>query len=129
MREMKHVLLFLAMACYTSADAQFDGQEAEQKGFADLTRSGKLIQLKMQSEPKQMTFTFSGNDLGTAKIVEGGVEASFELGGVTKTVRLSRVGSKSSSKYRLRTQDIPTEKFRLKVKTSKGEDVFDINKP
>lgn len=119
-------LLTLAPLCNAQT---YDG-DAERTGFANLTRSGKLVNLVVEPGDKQVRLQVVGKDAALVKVADDAVEAYYGTGEQRQRIKLIRIrGTDSkSATYVFDRPNAPIENLEINVKSGKGNEKFEIDR-
>lgn len=117
-----------ALLIYSSLSIaqQYDG-DAERTGFANLTRSGKLVNLLVQPGEKQVRLQVVGKEAGALKVTDDAVEVYYGTGADRQRLKLMRVRSAGNKvTYVFDRPNAPIQNLEINVKSGTGSEKFEI---
>jgi hypothetical protein len=120
-------LIALMIFSSLSIAQQYDG-DAERTGFANLTRSGKLVNLLVEPGQKQVRLQVVGKEAGALKVADDAVEAYYGTGADRQRIKLVRIRSADNKvTYVFDRPNAPIQNLEINVKSGKGSEKFEID--
>ena len=111
-----------------TASAQKEDPDRKQKGFTDLSNSGKLISMVIEPAGNQLKIYLTGKKTAQIKMHEAVVEASYFVGGQQKTLVVQRQTDAKSRKsfYLIDKFDANMKDLKINVKAGDHKESFDL---
>lgn len=111
-----------------TAQAQFDGPEAKEKGFENLQNSGKLVSMVLEPAGDQLKIFLTGRKAAAIKMDEATVEVSYFLGGKKTSMIVQRQTDSKSKRpyYLIENIDSSLKDLRIDVKAGEHKESFHV---
>lgn len=121
----RFILFFLSGAC---AAQSYDG-DAERVGQAELTRSGKLVNLVVQPGEKQIRLQVVAKDVAAIQVKDQVVEAYYGEGEQRQRVKLVRLKNPTGAQgntYAFDRPSRPIDNLEISIRQGSSDEKFTI---
>jgi hypothetical protein len=118
---MKQRLLFLAVFLSFQTLAQKEDLDAKQKGFSNLTQSGKIFQVEVRPADKDLHVFITGQEAASIKLEDSVVEATLGSGPNAKKYIAQKVKDAETGRFYYRIQNAPEATAPLKLQIQSGD--------
>lgn len=111
--------------------AQTEDLDARQKGFSDLTQSGKIFQVQLRPNAKDLHVFVTGIEAASVKVDDSQIEATLGVGSRARKVTAEKVQDPVTGKtyYRLHNTQSNNEPLKLKVQSGEVQESFNFPPP
>lgn len=111
--------------------AQTEDLDAKQKGFLDLTQSGKIFQVQLRPKAKDLHVFVTGIEAAAVKMEDSTIEATIGVGNQARKVIAEKVKDPETGKtyYRLANTQNTTEPLKLKIQSGDSQESFNFPPP